>query len=58
MTFVNGLRVDGTTAPTVLDGPVNGPAFLTWVERLLAHSLRPGDVVTLDGLPAHSDAGI
>ena len=57
-TFVGALRVDGMTAPMVLDGPMHGPAFRTWVERLLVPALRPGDVVVLDNLPAHRVAGV
>ena len=57
-TFVGALRVDGMTAPMVLDGPVHGPAFRTWVERLLVPTLRPGDVVVLDNLPAQRVAGV
>jgi hypothetical protein len=30
-TFVSGLRLAGMTAPTVLDGPVDGRAFLAYV---------------------------
>ena len=32
--------------------------FRTWVERLLVPTLRPGDVVVLDNLPAHRVAGV
>ena len=30
MTFIAGLRHDGMTAPWVLDGPMDGPAFITF----------------------------
>jgi len=52
-TFVGGLRFTGMTAPMVLDGPMDGAAFLAYVEQILGPSLRPGDVVVLDNLPAH-----
>ena len=52
-TFVGGLRLGGMTAPMVLDGPMDGPAFLAWVEQMLAPTLEPGDIVVLDNLPAH-----
>src|SRR6185503_17866077 len=51
-TFVGGLRIGGMTAPMVLDGPMNGPAFLAWIEQMLAPTLEPGDIVVLDNLPA------
>ncbi len=41
------------TAPFVLDGPMNGAAFLAYVEQVLAPTLEPGDVVIMDNLPAH-----
>ncbi len=52
-TFVAALRLDGMTAPWVLDGPMNGEAFLVYVQQVLVPTLRPGDLVVLDNLPAH-----
>jgi transposase len=40
-------------APCVLDGPVNGRSYLTWVEQCLVPTLRPGDIVVLDNLGSH-----
>jgi transposase len=57
-TFTAALRLDGLTAPMVLDGPMTGPAFLAYVQQLLVPTLRPGDIVILDNLPAHRVAGI
>ena len=57
-TFVAGLRSTGLVAPLVLDGPMNGPAFLAYVERFLAPTLRRGDVVAMDNLGAHKVAGV
>jgi transposase len=54
---VAGLRLDGLTTPMVLDGAMNGPAFKAYTEQLLAPSLRPGDLVVMDNLPAHRVAG-
>jgi transposase len=42
----------------VLDGPMNGEAFLTYVEQVLVPTLRPGDLVVIDNLPAHRCAGV
>ena len=36
-----------------LDGAMSGAAFLAYVEQVLVPTLRPGDVVILDNLPAH-----
>lgn len=58
MTFIAGLRLTGLTAPWVLDGPMDGEAFRVYVRHVLAPTLRRGDVVVLDNLPAHKVAGI
>jgi hypothetical protein len=42
----------------VLDGPMNGEAFLAYVEKALVPELRPGDVVIMDNLPAHKVFGV
>ena len=52
-TFVGGLRLGGMTAPMVLDGAMDGPAFLAWIEQMLAPTLTSGDIVVMDNLPAH-----
>lgn len=41
------------TAPMVLDGAMNGPAFSAYVQQVLAPTLLPGDIVIMDNLPAH-----
>lgn len=56
-TFVGGLQLTGMAAPLVIDGPMTGAWFETWVTQALAPTLRPGDVVILDNLPAHKGAG-
>ena len=53
-TFVGALRVTGMTAPMVLDGPMDGPAFEAYVKEVLAPTLRPGDIVVMDNLPGAS----
>ncbi len=52
-TFVAALRCDGITAPFVVDCPMNGLIFRTYVERVLAPTLKPGDRVILDNLGSH-----
>jgi transposase len=52
-TFIAGLRVDGLTAPWVIDGPMNRTAFDTYIETQLAPTLQKGDVVILDNLSSH-----
>jgi transposase len=57
-TFTAGLRCDGLVAPWVLDGPMNGEAFLVYVETVLAPHLSKGDIVVIDNLPAHKVEGV
>ena len=57
-TFVGALRLNGMTAPLVLDGAMNGIAFRAYVEQVLVPTLTPGDVVVMDNLPAHKAEGI
>ena len=57
-TFVAGLRTSGLTAPLVLDGAMNGEAFLAYVEQILAPTLAPGDIVIADNLSSHKVAGV
>lgn len=57
-TFTAGLRLSGLTAPLILDGAMNGPAFLAYVEQVLVPELSLGDIVVMDNLPAHKVAGV
>jgi len=57
-TFVAGLRLSGIDAPMVIDGPINGDAFRAYVERVLAPTLHPGDVVIMDNLGSHKGAAV
>lgn len=42
----------------MLDGPIDGDAFRVYVRDVLAPTLRRGDVVVLDNLPAHQVTGM
>jgi transposase len=57
-TFVGALRVDGMTAPMILDGAMHGAAFTAYIEQVLVPTLRPGDIVVMDNLPAHKPAAV
>ena len=41
-----------------IDGPMNGNAFLAYVEQVLAPSLTPGDIIVMDNLAAHKMSGV
>lgn len=57
-TFVGGLRLSGIAAPMIIDGAMDGPAFIAWVEQMLVPALRHGDIVVMDNLPAHKQPGV
>jgi transposase len=46
------------TAPMLLDGAMDGAAFLAYLEQVLVPTLRPGDIVVMDNLPAHKPAAV
>ena len=58
LTFIAGLRHDGIVAPCVIDGPINGESFRTYVEQVLVPELRPGDIVVMDNLGSHKTPAI
>jgi transposase len=57
-TFTAALRCRGLTAAMVLDGPMNGEAFLAYTTQVLVPTLTVGDVVNLDNLSSHKVAGV
>jgi transposase len=57
-TFVAALKTTGLTAPTVLDGPMNGKFFLAYVEQQLVPTLRSGDLIVMDNLSSHKQVGV
>jgi len=57
-TFLAALRHDRIDAPWVLDGPINGESFQTYVEKALAPTLRKGDIVVLDNLGSHKSKAV
>ena len=46
------------TAPMVLDGAMHGAAFLAYVEQVLVPTLKPGEIVVMDNLPAHKPIAV
>ena len=57
-TLVAGLGSSGLIAPFVIGGAMDGAAFRTYVEQVLAPELRRGDVVVMDNLAAHKVPGV
>ena len=42
----------------VLDGAMHGATFLAYVEQVLVPTLKPGDIVVMDNLPAHKPIAV
>jgi len=57
-TFIAALRHDRIEAPWVLDGPINRDRFLLYVQKVLAPTLRPNDVVIADNLGSHKGGAV
>lgn len=58
MTFVAGLRCDRMVAPFVVDGPMTRATFLAYLEQCLRSTLKRGDIVIIDNLPAHKGLAV
>jgi len=57
-TFLAALRHDRIDAPWLVDGPIDGKSFLTYVEQVLGPTLQPGDLVFMDNLGSHKGARV
>ena len=58
ITFVAGLRHDKMVAPFVVDGPMTRATFLAYLEQGLGPTLKRGDIVIIDNLPAHKGVAV
>ena len=52
-TFLAALRHDRIEAPWLIEGPIDGESFQTYVAKVLLPTLRPGDIVIIDNLGSH-----
>lgn len=57
-TFIAALRMDSLQAPWLLDGPMNGAAFLVYIREVLVPALPKGDTVICDNLSSHKVTGV
>jgi len=58
ITILGALSWYGMDAVMTVEGATDAAVFRTYVSRVLAPTLRPGDVVVMDNLSAHKVAGI
>ena len=52
MTVLSSIRLDGATECIVFEGAVDRKMFDEYVQKILAPSLRAGDIVIMDNLSA------
>lgn len=57
-TFLAALRHDRIDAPWLIDGPIDGESFRTYVEQVLVPILQPGDIVVVDNLGSHKGKAV
>jgi transposase len=58
ITMLATLSFSGIEAPMTINGAVDGIVFKVYVEKVLCPTLKSGDVVIMDNLPAHKVVGI
>lgn len=58
LTFLAALRLGALTEPCIIDGPINGVLFHSYVEQFLAPTLSPGDIVVIDNLGSHRSRAV
>jgi len=55
-TLLGSLRWDGSTTCLMMEGGTTREVFQEYVRRILAPTLRPGDIVIADNLSSHKDS--
>ena len=58
LTLVAALRTNGVTAPYVVDGAMDGPTFVAYVEQVLVPTLKKRDIVFMDNVCTRKVAGV
>ena len=57
-TFLAALRHDRIVAPWLVEGPIDGESFRTYVEKVLLPTLSEGDIVIMDNLGSHKGKAV
>jgi transposase len=56
--MIAALRLDGATAPMVIEGATDAAVFRAYVRHVLVATLGEGDIVVLDNLSSHKGSEI
>ena len=51
--MIAALRLNGATAPMVIEGPTDAAVFRAYVKHVLLPTLHQSDIVVLDNLSSH-----
>ena len=57
-TFLAALRCDRIDAPWLIEGPIDGETFRTYIEKVLVPTLHEGDIVIMDNLASHKGKAV
>lgn len=55
-TMLASIRLNGQTECLVFDGAVDKPMFSAYMEDVLLHTLKDGDIVIMDNLSVHKNS--
>jgi transposase len=58
VTLTAAIRLGGVGGCLAFDGATNALTFEAYVEQVLAPTLKAGDIVVMDNLPAHKGAAV
>jgi transposase len=56
--IISSIRLDGTQAPFMYKGTLNGELFKGYINEVLSPTLKSGDVVIMDNLSSHKVSGV
>lgn len=57
-TMISALRVDGSTVDMVVESATDGLVFLTYIEQVLAPTLKAHDIIVMDNLAPHKMSAV
>lgn len=58
ITLLSSMSVEGMGPSLAVEGPTTREVFETYVERVLAPKLRPGQIVVMDNLSSHKGSRV
>ena len=58
ITLLSSMSVEGMGASLAVEGPTTREVFETYIERILAPKLRPGQIVVMDNLSSHKGSRV